>query len=57
MLTNKQKQQIESIASIVDFVSKQEIIDKKDIEDIDIRLDMVLSSTDSNKKFFKRLIS
>jgi len=55
-MNKKQKQQIETLATVVESATKKAILDKKDIEDINIRLDQIIASLDNNNKFFKRLL-
>ncbi len=55
-LTKKQKQQIEALATLADYITNKDVLDKKEITEIENRLDRVIASVDSNSKFFKRLL-
>jgi len=55
-LTQKQKEQIEAIAAIADYITDKSILEKSEVRDIENRLDNILASVDDSKKFFKRLL-
>ena len=56
MLAKKQEEQLEALASIADYVSGKEILEKKDTKELDARLDIVLADLNGKNKFFKRLL-
>ena len=55
-LTKKPKQQIEALATLADYITNKDVLDKKEITEIENRLDRVIASVDYNSKFFKRLL-
>ncbi len=55
-MDNKHKEQIEALASIADFATQKDVLEKEDIRDINNRLDVILSNIHDSKKFFKRLL-
>lgn len=57
MKKNINKNKLESLIAIAEYVTSKNIINKKDALDIKRRLDDVLSSFNREKKFFKRLNS
>ncbi len=50
------KQEIEALASILNYTVRKSVIDKVEISEAEQRLDKVLASIDRDKKFFKRLL-
>lgn len=50
------KQQIEALASILNYTTRKSVIDKVEISEAEQRLDKVLTSLDQSKKFFQRLL-
>jgi len=54
-MNKRQKQQILAIATIADHITKKSVLDKKEVQEIDKRLDNILSGLEERKCFFKRL--
>ena len=52
----KQKEQIDALSSVADFVTQKQILEKDEVSDIDQRLDKILASLNNSNKFFKRLL-
>lgn len=55
-MTEKQRQQILALSAIADHVTKKEILDHKEVREIEERLDTILANLNRNKRFFKRLV-
>ena len=56
MITKQQKEQLEALAAIADYVTEKEVIHKTDSRDLEGRLDLILADLNSENKFFKRLL-
>ena len=54
-MTTKKTEQLEALASIADYITKN-TIKKEHVEEISKRLDKVLANIDDSNKFFKRLL-
>ncbi len=55
-MIEKNKQEVEAISAIADYITNKEILDKEEVRELEKKLDIVLASFDSDKRFFKRII-
>ena len=52
----RQKRDIEALASVIDYATRKEVMDKTEITEAEKRLDKILASFERDRKFFKRLL-
>lgn len=48
--------EIEALASIMDYATQKDIVERDEIKEAEVRLDRILTNLERNQKFFKRLL-
>jgi hypothetical protein len=56
MMDKTNKEKIEALALVADYVVNKNVLDKQEVVDLESRLDSVLASLDASNKYFKRLL-
>lgn len=54
-MTEKQQREIIALAAMVDYVTKNSVIDKAELREVEQRLNLILANIDKSNTFFKRL--
>ncbi len=55
-MTEKEQKEIVALTAMVDYITKQAVIDKADLREIEQRIDLILASIGRTNTFFKRLV-